>query len=186
MFSMARGLSRLDRLANAGKQGLAAKGRAAKTSAIDIRRLYMVRFAVLGLFAACLAWVPAAPAPAAEKAGITVENAWVRASLGKGLATAGYMTVIDQSGQGDELVGLDAVGGGKAEVHESVMKNGVMSMRRQDKLPVPAGGRLELKPAGAHIMIMGAPDLKTGDTFPITLRFKRHGDITVNFAVRTK
>jgi hypothetical protein len=57
------------------------------------------------------------------------------------------------------------------QLHEMVMINGVSQMQqKKDGFTIPAGGTLELKPGGFHIMIMGltAP-VKAGDSLDVTL-----------------
>ncbi len=50
------------------------------------------------------------------------------------------------------------------------MEGGVMKMSAVDRLPLPAGKAVELKPGGYHVMLMDlAQPLKEGDTVPLTL-----------------
>ena len=50
------------------------------------------------------------------------------------------------------------------------MDGGVMKMNAIDKLPLPAGKPVDLKPGGYHVMLMDLTrPLKEGDTVPITL-----------------
>jgi copper(I)-binding protein len=59
-----------------------------------------------------------------------------------------------------------------------------MKMRAVEAIAVPSGQKVELKPGGMHIMFMGlkAP-LGEGDTFPLTLRFEKAGEVTVTVKV---
>ena len=72
-----------------------------------------------------------------------------------------------------------------AEMHEMAMDGSVMRMRQVDAIDLPAGQAVELKPGGLHIMLMDlkAP-LKAGDTVPLTLRFEKAGEHTVQVPVR--
>ena len=124
---------------------------------------------------------------AAAEPGVKVEDPWVRVTFGQSRATAGYMALVDLSGKGNSLVGLEMAGGGKAEIHETVTDGDMVKMRMIKSLPIPAGGRAELTPAGGHLMIMGlSGPLKAGDTLPITLKFADGSETTANFAVRAK
>ena len=51
-------------------------------------------------------------------------------------------------------------------------------------LAVPAGSKIELKPGGTHVMIMGlrAP-LSRGDTLTLRLRFEKSGEKPVDVRV---
>ena len=63
-----------------------------------------------------------------------------------------------------------------AQLHESVEKDGVATMQPVETLEIPAGGSVELKPGGYHIMLMGlkAP-LKKGDMIMLELKFEHAG-----------
>ena len=53
------------------------------------------------------------------------------------------------------------------EIHEVV--NGVMQ-EKPDGITIPAGGQVELKPGGEHLMIMGyEPEVAAGETVDVTL-----------------
>lgn len=138
----------------------------------------MLRWVLLVLAAAL-------PLSAAEP-GIKVEDPWVRVTFGQSRATAGYMALVDQSGKGNVLVRLEMGDGARAEVHETVTDGDIVKMRAVSSLPVPAGGRAELTPAGGHIMIMGLKGpLKAGETLPIKLKFADGSEMMAYFAVRT-
>lgn len=137
------------------------------------------------LLAMAVALPLTAPLAAAEP-GIKVEDPWVRITFGQSRATAGYMALIDQSGKGNTLVGLEMAGGAKAEIHETVMDGDIVKMRMVKAFPIPAGGRAELTPTGGHIMIMGLTGpLKMGETLPIKLKFADGSEMMAYFAVRT-
>jgi copper(I)-binding protein len=88
----------------------------------------------------------------------------------------------------DTLLGASTPVAASAELHESSMNaEGVMTMRPlENGLEIKPGETVELKPAGAHIMILGvhAP-LKEGQTIPVKLSFKSAGTVEVPFAIKT-
>ena len=54
-------------------------------------------------------------------------------------------------------------------------------------IPVLASGSVELKPGSLHVMLFGLnKELKAGDTFPLTLRYEKGGEHTVQVQVKTK
>ena len=64
---------------------------------------------------------------------------------------------------------------------------GMMGMRKIDKLDIPAGGKVELKPGGYHIMLIELTrELKAGDKVEITLTFEKAGDVKVTAEVRAQ
>jgi hypothetical protein len=73
------------------------------------------------------------------------------------------------------------------EVHETKMEGGVMKMSPVSKVEVPAGGKVEFKPGGYHIMLMELQrDLKEGETITITLTFEKSGNVTVQASVKSQ
>jgi hypothetical protein len=62
---------------------------------------------------------------------------------------------------------------GVAELHEMRMEGDVMRMRAVDKLDLPAGRTVELKPGGYHLMLMDLKQpLPQGSSVPLTLLFR--------------
>jgi periplasmic copper chaperone A len=57
-----------------------------------------------------------------------------------------------------------------AELHEMKLENDVMRMRPVEKLELPAGKKVNLKPGGYHLMLMGLKNqIKVGDVIPLRL-----------------
>lgn len=103
---------------------------------------------------------------------VTAEDAWVRATVPGQSAAAGYMKL--RSGEAATLVGVRTPIAPEAEVHEMSMQGGVMKMRPVDRLALPAGRVVELKPGGYHLMLMNVTKpLKDGDKVPLTLIIER-------------
>ena len=118
------------------------------------------------LFVSLLA-LGAAPA----QAEVTVSGAWVRGTVEGQKATGAFMAL--KSAEDAALVGAASPVAGIVEIHEMRMDGNTMRMRAVDKLGLPAGRAVELKPGGYHVMLMDlkAP-LKKGDTVPITLKVR--------------
>ncbi len=126
----------------------------------------------------------ALPVAAAEP-GIRVVDPWVRVTFGQSRATAGYIALVDQSGRGNTLVGLEMADGARAEIHETVIDGDIVKMRMVKALQIPAGGKAELTPTGGHLMIMDLKGpLKVGETLPMKLRFADGSEMMAYFAVR--
>lgn len=63
--------------------------------------------------------------------------------------------------------------------------SGAMKMRPVESVPLPAGGTVEFKPGGLHVMLLELKrDLKAGDAFAVTLKFEKAGPQTVQVTVR--
>ena len=67
--------------------------------------------------------------------------------------------------------------------------NGIATMNHVDRLDIPAGQTIELKPGGLHIMFMGlkpGEGLTLGDTFKATLVFEKAGEVEVEFMIKKR
>lgn len=122
---------------------------------------------------------------AAEKNGMAVTDAWSRARPANAAVGGAFMTIHNMESEADSLVAASSPIADRVEVHNSVMKDGVMSMMHMEKLLIPSGEMIALKPGGFHIMLMGLKKpLAKGTEFPVTLKFARAGEITVTVQVK--
>jgi copper(I)-binding protein len=128
------------------------------------------------LLASCNAQTATAPS-------ISVDNAWVRATLPGQTSSAAYF-VIANAGGADALVSVTSPAG-DASLHSSSMEGGVMRMRPLERLEVPASSTVSLSPGGTHLMLMGlkAP-LADGSSVPLELSFAKSGKKQVVATVR--
>ncbi|CDK97461.1 conserved exported protein of unknown function [Magnetospirillum gryphiswaldense MSR-1 v2] len=114
---------------------------------------------------------------------IAVEKPWARATAGQAANGAAYLTLVGQE-SGDRLLSAASPVAETVELHTHLEEDGIMRMRPVESIAVPAGGRVELKPGGLHIMLIGlkAP-LKEGRRFPLSLTFERAGRIEAEIPV---
>ena len=120
------------------------------------------------------------------KAGtLQIDHPWSRATPGGATVAGGYLVVKNTGTAPDRLVAATAPFAGRVEIHEMSMKDGVMVMRPlPDGLAIPAGGSLELKPGGYHIMFLDLKSpLKEGTLVDGTLTFEKAGTVPVQFKV---
>ena len=122
-----------------------------------------------------------AATPAAAQ--IAVEDAWIRATPPGAKTAAGYLVI--RADAADRLVSVSSPSAERVTTHVTVHEGDVARMREVKGYDVPAGGTLELKPGGAHLMFVNikAP-LKEGMSVPATLKFQRLGEVKVEFQVR--
>jgi copper(I)-binding protein len=87
--------------------------------------------------------------------------------------SAAYMTIENPGNNAVRLIGAATPAAGVVEVHEVTMENDVMRMRPMENgLDIPAGGSVELKPGGYHIMLMQLTrDFVPGEAISLTLTF---------------
>ncbi len=107
-----------------------------------------------------------------------VLDAWARPTVQGQNNGGGYLRIDNGKGAADRLLGASAEVATSVELHSMTMEGDVMRMRKLDAIDVPAGGTVELKPGGLHLMLMGlkAP-LAAGASFPITLKFEKAGEV---------
>ncbi len=115
---------------------------------------------------------------------ITVTDAWTRASAPGANIVAGYMTIRNASKSADRLVAASSPLSQKVETHVTVKDGDIFRMREVKGYDIPASGTFELKPGGAHLMLVNVrTPLKEGDKVPVTLRFERAGEVKTEFHV---
>ncbi len=99
--------------------------------------------------------------------------------------SAAYFIIVNEGDQPDALIGATTDVAEQAELHETQMTGDVARMRPVARVEIPARGRVEFRPRGLHVMLIGLKrDLQVGDTFTLTLRFERSGEIRVAVMVR--
>ena len=116
---------------------------------------------------------------------IEVSDAWARETVAGQSATAAYMTITNDGAGDDRLVSVAAPVPAMAMLHSSESSGGVARMREMGTgVAIPAGGRIEFKPGGSHVMVtgLGAP-LKPGQSLKLTLRFEKSGERPVDVKV---
>ena len=148
------------------------------------RRLLMT-LACAAALSAPLA-VTSAHAQDASIGPLRLKNAWARPTPPAAPTGGGYVTISNTGAKPDRLIGGSTAVAQRLEIHEMSMDGPVMRMRKLDAgLAVPAGGAVELKPGGFHLMFIGLKTpLKVGDKVPVTLRFENAGEVKMQFVVR--
>jgi copper(I)-binding protein len=115
---------------------------------------------------------------------VEIEKPWIRATAPGAKSAAGYMTVRNKSAQPDRLIGGASPAAAKVETHIHVKDGDILRMREVKGYDIPAKGAVDLKPGGAHLMFVDIKKpLKEDDKVPVTLRFERAGEVTVEFHV---
>ena len=122
-------------------------------------------------------------AQTAKVGSVQIENAYTRATV-PGQQVAGGFMKIENKGAADQLISASSPVSGEVQLHEMAMDGNVMKMRQVKDIAVPAGGAVELKPGGLHLMFMNikAP-LTAGETVPVKLKFAKAGEVEVKMPV---
>src|SRR5262245_29554236 len=129
--------------------------------------------------------VAAVSAVAVAQAQVTASDAWVRGTVPGQKSTGAFMQL--RSTDGATLVGVESPAAGIVEIHEMRVEGNTMRMRGVEKLELPPGRVVELKPGGYHVMLMDlkAP-LKKGETVPIRLKVRSKSGQTQDIEVKAE
>ncbi|MPY75763.1 MAG: copper chaperone PCu(A)C [Alphaproteobacteria bacterium] len=145
-------------------------------------KLLAIVFAVTAMLqAASLALAQGTqPAP-----GIQVSDPWARAA-GKAAHSAVAYLVLENSGEAsDKLVSASTPAAGRVELHTHIKDGDIMRMRQVQSVEVGARSKVQLKPGGLHLMLLDLKGpLAQGTHFPLTLRFEKAGEVTVEVAIQ--
>ncbi|MFJ3373606.1 copper chaperone PCu(A)C [Pseudomonas sp. NPDC086112] len=114
----------------------------------------------LGLFLIGMAWQVCAQTQ--------VNDAWVRATVAGQHSTGAFMTL--QADSDSKLLSVQSPVANTVQIHQSSMKDDVMSMSQVESVALPAGKPVSFDPHGYHIMLMDlTTQVKEGDKVPLTL-----------------
>ena len=114
---------------------------------------------------------------------VSAQHPWSRATPPGAKVGAGFMQ-LKNAGAADRVVGASSPVAGRVEMHVTVREGDVMKMREVKGFDVPAGGTFELKPGGAHLMLMDLKrPLKKGEKVPLTLKLEKGGELKLELTV---
>lgn len=122
---------------------------------------------------------------AATLANLGIGQPWSRA-VPPTSPTGAVFVEIDNQGPVDHLLAAHAEIAETLELHTHLEQDGLLRMVQVDRIEVPGpNGRLELRPGGYHIMLIGLKQpLREGDSFPLQLEFERSGLVELTVEVR--
>ncbi|MGH1352002.1 MAG: copper chaperone PCu(A)C [Methyloligellaceae bacterium] len=114
------------------------------------------------------------------------EEIYARPTIGQIANSAAYFTISNTAKEADTIISVGADIAKRVEIHTHKKEDGTMMMMKvEDPVVVPAGGKVLFKSGGLHVMLMGLKQkLKAGDSFPLTIRFKKNGTLTVKVIVK--
>ncbi|MEW6118868.1 MAG: copper chaperone PCu(A)C [Pseudomonadota bacterium] len=110
----------------------------------------------------------------AAAAGVSVSDAWARATMPGQKVSGAYMKI--RSDADARLVAASSPTVPRVEVHEMRMDGDVMRMREVKAIDLPKGKMVSLEPGGYHIMLMNLKQpIVAGETIPLTLTIESGG-----------
>jgi len=124
-------------------------------------------------------------APMQALAEITVEEAWVRLPPPVADTAAAYMKIENHGDHDVEITGIETAVATNPEFHSMEMSDGMMNMKKMEKVIVPAHGEISFGPGGNHLMLVGLTRaLKAGEHLMITLKTSDGESIMIHAAVK--
>ncbi|MHC8286163.1 copper chaperone PCu(A)C [Pseudomonas sp. XS1P51] len=97
-----------------------------------------------------------------------VDDAWVRATVAGQQSTGAFMTL--QADSDSKLLRVQSPVANTVQIHQSSMKDDVMSMREVESVALPAGKPVSFDPHGYHVMLIDlTAQVKEGSKVPLTL-----------------
>lgn len=135
---------------------------------------------------AVLMSVAASLSAAAMKDTLEVKSAYFNLPIPGRDMTAAYLQLSNTSEQSAlSLVGYRSEQVKTVELHQSVMQNEMMRMRRVETLVIAPKDNVVLQPGDYHLMLFGLQSgLKESDTLVIELCFADSSSINVTFEAR--
>ena len=116
---------------------------------------------------------------------IAVSDAYARAVPPGQPNSAAFMTLTNRSDQARALVTATSPAAKTVELHTHTNEGGLMRMRRIERIEIPAGGSVQLKPGGLHVMLIGLTgDLVPGGNLALELTFDDGSRAQVQAPVR--
>ncbi|MCL1076693.1 copper chaperone PCu(A)C [Parashewanella spongiae] len=116
---------------------------------------------------------------------VKIDDAWIRAMPPTSRVVPIYLTMENT---GSKTVSLTAISSprGYVEIHQTLMKDGMMRMQQVDKVDISAGGKSKLEPAGFHGMLMNFTDgvPAKGESVPLTLTLSNGDKVSITATVK--
>jgi periplasmic copper chaperone A len=121
----------------------------------------------------------------AHAADVGIDNVWLRETIPGSQNGAAYFTITNQHTETVRLVGATTAAAHVVEVHEHVMRDGMMRMQQVPALEIAPAATIQLKPGGYHLMLFGLKKpLVVGEQVDFTLNFDNGDTMLIRGDVR--
>ena len=120
--------------------------------------------------------------PASAVPDLVIREPWIREAPPTARVLAGYLTLVNT---GDSTITVTTISSPDfegAEIHRTVIEDGVARMLPVNQLEIPASGQLTLEPGGLHLMLFDPRRaLAEGDSATLTIH-RSNGSISTTTA----
>ena len=115
---------------------------------------------------------------------VSVERPWSRATPPGSKIGVGFLQLRNAGPAAVRVVEASSPVAGRVEMHVTMREGDVMKMRQVQSFEVPPGGTFELKPGGAHLMLVDLKrPLAKGERVALTLELEKGGALQVELRV---
>ncbi|MGB3611508.1 MAG: copper chaperone PCu(A)C [Cellvibrio sp.] len=105
-------------------------------------------------------------------ADIRVEGAYVNVPVPGTKNTAAFFTLHNLGDQAASLVSVDIDVARRTELHSHTTKDGMMQMRREEQIPIPAKSRVTFASGSYHVMLFDLQrSIQTGEELQLLFTF---------------
>ena len=130
---------------------------------------------------------PDSPGFVTDDSEVVIRDGWVQEGPPSQTITAAFMVIENHTGAAISLQSASTDIAQVVELHKMELKDGMMKMHKVELIEIPAGGSVELKPGGYHLMVIGLKKtLKDGDKVTIALQFSADIRKTITIPVRPR
>jgi copper(I)-binding protein len=113
-----------------------------------------------------------------------IEQAYIRATIPGTSISSSYMEILNQSDNTITLLSVTSVVSPRIEIHQHIMADGMMRMRKLDSLKIESKARVKLQPSGLHLMIFDVErPLNPKEQVEFTLHFSDNVSVTMEIPV---
>ena len=117
---------------------------------------------------------------------LVIQHPWSKEIPADSQVTSVYFSVFNYGEQDDVLIFASSPIAKTVEFHRANQHSNTMKMHRLPDIKLIANSNTQFKHSGDHLMLFGVnSDVSSGESFPLTLMFKKAGQITVNVKVET-
>lgn len=140
------------------------------------------------LLSLCFAAAAALACPHAHaRDALSASDAYILEAPPTARSNVGYIVLNNSSRRAVRLLSIDSDRFARHEMHSMRDEGGVMQMRRERTLEVPARGTLKFEPGSYHLMLFSAdPPLRAGETVEMLLQSDSGDEVEVAFKVRAQ
>jgi len=118
---------------------------------------------------------------------LLIEHPYAFETAPMAMTGGGFVEITNTGDAADRLIAVRA-DFPRVEIHETVVTDGINTMRPVDGVDIAPGETAALQPGGYHVMFidLDGRQFKEGEKIPATLVFERAGEVAVEFAVEKR